>query len=337
LNNYSDRSNVQAGLLLCLLCFSLSLPIKLPAEVIGVRLPSYDSSGRLLWEISASEVRPMDEESYFAVNPSFSILENRQATTTAKSSAGFFDMAENKAKGNEVLEVRGTGFSAYGSPWEFERNDHEKARLSFAEQANIGFDYELAPQFAGLSRNSNQTVADDHALAQKKGQKWVHPSLPDLDEFPTTAWAKSFLLIDQGNGKHQFELKGDAEIKMQMVDKNGSGTQETIITCEQAILNLVNDRNNSQPTDGKILKIEANGNVVVQQPTRTCTAQSIHWHEDGAGLILDGNATVYDSKWGKAEGAKIILRKEDGRAEVVGGEGRSKLSIPMSPKFRFPK
>jgi hypothetical protein len=337
LNNYSDRWNLQTGLWLCLLCLHLSLPINVPAEVMGVRLPSYDSSGRLLWEISASEVRPMDEESYYAVNPSFSILENRQATTIAKSSAGFFDMAENKAKGKEVLEVRGNGFSAYGSPWEFERNEQEEARLSFAEQANVGFDYELAPQFAELSRKSNQTVAEDYALAQKKGKKWVRPPLPDLEAFPTTAWAKSFLLIDHGNGKHQFELKGDVEIKMQMVDENGSGAQETIITCKQATLNLVNDRNNSQTKAGKIQKIDAQGNVVVKQPTRTCTAQSIHWHEDGAGLILDGNATVYDSKWGKAEGAKIILRKEDGRAEVVGGEGRSKLSIPMSPKFRFPK
>lgn len=323
--------------MICLLYLNLLLPANLSAEVMGVRLPSYDSLGRLLWEISASEVRPMDNESYYALNPSFSILENRQATTTAKSSTGFFDMAENKAKGEEVLEVKGNGFSAYGSPWEFERNEVDKARLSFAEQANVGFDYELAPQFAGLSRDSSKVDADDPILRQRKGKNGVRDPLPDLDDFPTTAWAQSFLLIDQGNGKHQFELKGDTEIKMQMVDENGSDTQETIITCEQATLNLVNERNSSQPSAGKILKIEANGNVMVQQPTRTCTAQSILWSEDGAGLILDGNATVYDSKWGKAEGSKIILRKEDGRAEVVGGVERSKLSIPMSPNFRFPK
>jgi len=321
----------------CLLCLNLSLLANLSADVMGVRLPSYDSMGRLLWEISASEVRPMDNESYYALNPSFSILENRQATTTAKSSTGFFDMAENKAKGEEVLEVKGNGFSAYGSPWEFERTEVDKARLSFAEQANVGFDYELAPQFAELSRDSSEVDADELKWGQKKGKMGGRAPLPDLDDFPTTAWAQSFLLIDQGNGKHQFELKGDTEIKMQMVDENGSDAEETIITCEQATLYLVNERNSSQPTAGKILKIEALGNVMVQQPTRTCTAQSILWNEDGAGLILDGNATVYDSKWGKAEGSRIILRKEDGRAEVVGGEGRSKLSIPMSPNFRFPK
>ena len=323
--------------MLCLLCFNLSLSNKLSAEVMGVRLPSYDSMGRLLWEISASELKTMDKESYFALNPSFSILENRKATTTAKSTTGFFDMVKNKARGEEVLEVKGNGFSAYGSPWEFERNELEKARLSFAEQVNVGFDYELAPHFAGLSRDSSKVVADDHTLVQKRGGELARPILPDLDDFPSIAWATSFLLIDQGNGKHQFQLRGDVEIKMHMVDENSSDALETIITCEQATLNLFNDRNNSHDTAGKIQKIEAHGNVIVQQPNRICTAQAIHWHEDSAGLILDGNATVYDSKWGEAEGTRIILRKEDGRAAVFGGVGRSKLIIPMSPNVIFPK
>ena len=88
LNNYLDME--WAGWTIDLLALLESfIAANLSAEVMGVRLPSYDSLGRLLWEISASEVRPMDNESYYALNPSFSILENRQATTTAKSSTGF--------------------------------------------------------------------------------------------------------------------------------------------------------------------------------------------------------------------------------------------------------
>ena len=41
---------------------------------------------------------------------------------------------------------------------------------------------------------------------------------------------------------------------------------------------------------------------------------------------------------GEATGERIILHKDDGRAEVIGGKkGRSKLALPGLPAFSFPK
>ncbi len=303
-------------------------------EVIGVRLPSYDSLGRLLWEISAAKVELIEEDSYYAQNPTLSILENRRATTTAQSTDGYFDVNQRTAKGGKTLEVSGNGFTAFGRPWTFEQNEKDdSSRLSFSEYANIGFDYELGSHFAGLPQSRSSSGSESFSGKTARDER-ADPSAK-LEDFPTTAWAKRCELIDLGNGKHRFLLDGETEIRMEMEDVNGSGSQITTITCDQAIMELVDDKNQSNGIE--IKRVEASGDVVVKQPTRTCTAGTIEWEEDGRGLVLEGNAKVYDVKWGKAEGAKIILRKEDGRAEVVGGEGRSKLSIPISPKFKFPK
>ena len=56
------------------------------------------------------------------------------------------------------------------------------------------------------------------------------------------------------------------------------------------------------------------------------------------GSSLDGGAVVSDDHWGEAIGERIILHKEDGRAEVIGGKkgGRNYL-CPDCRHFSFPK
>jgi len=320
-------------LIKCTLFFTPSL-FSISDGVIDVRLPAYDSSGRLLWEMTAAELELLEDKSYFALNPTLSILENRKPTTQAFSKDGIFDLNKNTAGGNDVLYIKGNGFGALGNPWTFEGQDSEQSsRLHFAENGNVGFDYDLGREFAGLALpDTKDQSTHNHSLIKE-----IKNAFPDVNAFPTTAKAESMLLLDLGGGKHEFVLRGQTEIKMKPADNNGTLSQTTVITCEEAVVELENDPNRSDKKNmGEIKKITATGKVIISQPFRICKADRIEWNEEGGGgLLLEGSAEVHDSKWGKAEGEKILLRKEDGRAEVMGGESRSKLSIPISPNFNL--
>lgn len=306
---------------------------------INVSLPAYNSDGRIHWELHASKVDPIATNEYRATNPSLCILQDNKPETIAKSSEGFFNLQKHLAHGESTLSVYGRGFEAAGNAWTFEgSNIAGGTRLSCSNDAKVAFEYELNHHLASNPVN----VSKKYSKSQITPKSFSSPYPKDAaSDFPTVAWAKKFDLFDQGLGNYKFILVGDVLIKMTAREGNQTQAEKTSISCHRLVINLNNeDGNTTKGKFGVIEKLYAQGSVILKQPARICRSEELFWNHDNGEILLEGNASVMDSQWGKAEGEKIILRKEDGRAEVVGGEsGRSKLSISdlVLPPINFPK
>ena len=230
----------------------------------------------------------------------------------------------------------GEGFSADGKNWTFEDlnlNTESRSKFAFSEQSRVGFEHEVGSELlagSGPVTPSSQVLLGGSSVHEKKNTK--------EKGFPTTARAQRFELIDLGHGRHEILLEHDVEIRMEFTEENGTDIQVAIIECNEAKVSLGGDKNSTKRTLGKIVRIHAVGQVVLKQPGRSCFSDKLLWEAKGGQVFLEGNASVSDQRWGIASGERIILRKEDGRAEVKGGQGaRSSLSLPPLPEFSFPR
>ena len=299
-----------------------------PKGAIEVRIPTYDTNGRLNWELEADEVDIMDNGIYSAKKPKIYILENQKPVTTAQSNSGIFDIGRGLASGNESLLVEGDGYEAIGRPWTFEENiSGGNHKLAFSERGKIGFDDNVDDGFfnevSEIVETSSRNTSDQLAPEE----------IDEIDfskEFPTTAFAKLIEILDLGDGKRRILLEDDVQIKIEDLETNSSIQQYSTIVCNWAEIILGNQRLESKiDSFGKISKIHAKGNVELIQPLRRSSGEELKWSDKNAQIELLGNAQVYHQKWGKAQGEKIIISEKDGRAEVIGGNrGRSRLSLP---------
>ncbi len=302
---------------------------------LDVRIPAYDGNGRLLWELSASEVDLLEKQTYDARNPQVRVLQGNQPTLSARSSSGTFDLESSYAKGSDALWVEGSGFQAVGRPWQFESGVSDgSTKLSFSDRSEVGFDFELGPVLTG------ETSGQVEGSSRKElGEGMPHEKIDD-NEFPTLARSRHSVVLDLGGGNHKFLLENEVLIEMKIQDENASGFQVATISCSRLVVDLKKDSNTSdQGAFGQIVRIHAEGNVVMNDPARKCSAEQLLWlAEEGGSVLLEGDALVLDRQWGEARGEKIILRKEDGRAEVIGGkDGWSRIALPAIPAFSFPK
>ena len=109
-------------------------------------------------------------------------------------------------------------------------------------------------------------------------------------------------------------------------------TENASISCESAEIQL----SEGSDGDGEVSGIHATGSVNLKQLGRECWADQLMWDANDSKVSLLGNARVMDDEWGEATGEKILLEKGKGRAQVIGGsQGRSKLSLPIFPRFLF--
>ena len=304
---------------------------------IEVRIPTYDQSGRLNWELEAAEVDIVEEGIYSAKNPKMFILENRKLTTIAKSNAGLFNISEGMANGSGNLFVEGDGFEAIGRPWSFVEDTNEGiSRLAFSEQGKIGFEDKPDANFfaSGGKEITGSRVSGVRPVLGNSLEK-----APDFSkDFPTTAHAKKIVLDDLGGGERRFVLKQEVLIEIVDSESNSSETETSTIVCDRAEILLGKEGNGRElDTLGKISQIHAAGNVQFLQPLRKSSADELKWTEESGRVDLLGNAKVFHQKWGEAQGEKISISEKDGRAEVVGGnQGRSKLLLPALNKTRIP-
>ena len=298
---------------------------------IDVRIPAYDDNGRLHWELQADEVELLGDKKYNAKQPVMRILEKNRPVSEAYSNSGTFDLVRGSAYGKDRLVVDGDGFEAEGKGWSFETVDKgARNRLEFSQDARVGFAHEVG----GLLALGPQVPTDQAPLISRAN----HRNLEELRKFPTLAQAKKFELIDLGKGRHKFLLEENVHIEMEFYDANLSEKHLATISCELAVIDLGKEDNSSSQVIGKILRIQAKEKVRLTQPGRFCAAENLIWNAKGGEVLLDGGAVVSDEQWGEATGERIILHKDDGRAEVIGGKkGRSKLALPGLPAFSFPK
>jgi hypothetical protein len=327
---YHLKDSIYIGLII--LGFLQSLLGDRPGAM-DVRIPAYDDQGRLHWELQAKEVEVLGNKKYNAKQPVMRFLERNRPVSQAYSASGTFDLGLGSAFGKDRLVVDGEGFEAEGRQWSFEEvNKGARNRLEFSEDAKVAFAHEVGSLLA---------LGPEVPKENKEHQKSRTPanrSSIELRRFPTTAQAKKFELVDLGLGRHKFLLEENVHIEMEFYDANLSGKQLVTISCERAVIDLGQEDNASSQVIGKIVRIHAKGKVQLTQPGRSCIAENLIWNAKGGEVLLDGGAVVSDDHWGEAIGERIILHKEDGRAEVIGGKmGRSKLSLPGLPAFSFPK
>jgi hypothetical protein len=300
---------------------------------IDVCIPAYDNHGRLHWELQAKEVEVLGDKKYNAKQPVMRIVERNRPVSKAYSASGTFDLGLGTAFGKDRLVVDGEGFEAEGRQWSFEEvNKGARNRLEFSEDARVAFAHEVGNLLALGPEVPMENK--EHRVNRTQGNR----SSKELQKFPTIAQAKKFELVDLGKGRHKFLLEENVHIEMEFEDANLSGKQLVTISCESAVIDLGKEDNASSQVIGKIVRIHAKGKVQLTQPGRSCVAENLVWNAKGGEVLLDGGAVVSDEHWGEAIGERIILHKEDGRAEVIGGKkGRSKLSLPGLPAFSFPK
>lgn len=301
---------------------------------LDVRIPSYDGDGRLHWELQAEEVELLGDKKYLAKEPRMRMLESNRPVSEARSVSGTFDLGNGSAYGADRLIVDSEGFEAEGREWTFQEiQKGARSRLAFTDDARVGFTHELGTLFAA---GPSVPVIENSRVSPKGGHRKKEPS--KNRKFPTLAYAKKFELIDLGKGRHKFLLEKEVLLEIEFSEDNSSEIQLATISCDRAVVDLGPEDNSSIQAIGKILRIHAEGEVRMKQPGRFCSAQKFHWQAAGGEVVLNGEAVVLDDQWGEASGERIILRKEDGRAEVVGGEkGRSRLALPSLPAFTFPK
>ena len=300
---------------------------------IDVCIPAYDNHGRLHWELQAKEVEVLGDKKYNAKQPVMRIVERNRPVSKAYSASGTFDLGLGTAFGKDRLVVDGEGFEAEGRQWSFEEvKKGARNRLEFSEDAKVTFADEVGSLFALGPKMPEEK--NEHQLNRTPANR----NSKESRKFPTLAHAKKFELVDLGKGRHKFLLEENVHIEMEFDDANLSGKQLVTISCKHAVIDLGEEDNSSSQVIGKILRIHAKGKVKLTQPGRSCVAENLIWNAKGGELLLDGGAMVSDDQWGEATGERIILHKEDGRAEVIGSKnGRSKLSLPGLPAFSFPK
>jgi lipopolysaccharide export system protein LptA len=284
---------------------------------LDVVIPSYDSEGRILWELRALSVEPIGDDQFLAREPVLEMLNDQNDSSIAQSDRGVFDLAKGRARGENTMKVTGDGFEAVGHDWSFnERKPNQSQRVRFDQQTTIGFEDDFDELLAGLPPNNVDPVSP------KKNKNTSTP-IADIGQFPTHAYALHFELISLDAGGHQFILNGDVSVN----------TKGASISCDVAEIFL----GSGQDGQTEVSKIDASGSVKLTQLGRECWADHLNWDTNKSQVVLKGNARVLDAEWGEATGEKILLEKGRGRAQVIGGkQGRSKLSLPNLNGFSLP-
>lgn len=297
-----------------------------------VIIPTYNSDGRINWELKADEVDTIDEGLYRARNPKIFILEKKSPSTIANSNSGTFNINQGIANGTENLYVEGQGFEAIGRPWIFEENiDDGRNRLSFIDQGKIGFESGVNSGFiSGQEKKSfSSTTPDLENIANSKAE--LEPQFSK--DFPTTAYGRRIDLYDLGDGRRRIVLENDVFINIKDLETNSTEGKSSTISCDWAEIFIGKDQNKSLDSFGRISEIHAVGRVRLNQPLRQSSADELKWSDDSGRVDLFGGATVFHQEWGEAHGERIIIWEVDGRAEVVGGnQGRSRLLLPALSK-----
>ncbi len=308
--------------LLSLLCMPLmaATPIEKDLSEEGVRLlkiPGFNESGRIAWELHANEVSFKKDGVYEAFDLFLQTMTGFNQSE-AQSEQGLFQPESGKAWGEKRLRVNGKGFVAEGSRWLWRNKiDRGDQLMAFKENAKVSFNDNLLPddregEGAGEKNESAAESEDDGGGVFKTMTEAIYIEI--LEVSPT---------------QNRFLLEG----KVEVVSSN------LRISCDWMEILFEKDGNRSLKSDelGKISLISATGKVRMIQEGRSSRADKLILNAVEGEALLEGNATVEDASYGIVKGDQIILERGRRRAKVLGKDGnRPSLQLPDIPGLEFP-
>ena len=290
-------------------------------DEVGVRalkIPGFDNSGRISWELEAKEVNFQKDGVYEAFDLVLRTLTGFNRSN-ARSRQGIFQPKEGKAWGESVLEVEGSGYLAEGKRWLWKNEIEDGEQLmAFQENGKVLFEDDLLIERNTESRGSiDENQSDSEAVEKKK-------------LFKTLAQAEYIEVLELSPIQNRFLLKKKVEVRS--IDLN--------ISCDSMEIFFDKDSNRTKNSKslGRISRIVAIGNVQMFQDGRNSFADGLRIDVISGEAVLSGNARVEDEDYGVAKGNEIILERGKRRAKIVGtDEERPSLQLPEIPDFGFPK
>jgi lipopolysaccharide export system protein LptA len=279
--------------------------------VRNLRMPGFDDTGMMAWELFAKEVDFQNDGVYEAFDL---VLETMTGfnESLAKSKRGLFKPSQGKAWGDTLLEIQGKGFWAQGKRWSWANKiDQGDQLMAFKENGEVLF---------------------KENLLLEKNQKPENSTSPkDQDTiFKTHTSANYIEILELSPSQNRFLLEGQVTVKSESLE----------IECAWMEILFEKDVNASKGDSslGKISKIMARGKVEMKQYGRRSYADELTIEARTGQALLKGNARVEDDEYGIAEGSEIVLEKGKRRAQVIGGKGkRPSLQLPEIPDFGFPQ
>ena len=305
--------------------FCLSTPKSNFSSVLNIKIPGFNESGFLSWEIHADKISNKEKNLISAVKPSIYTYQNQKIQLTANTSSGLFDLKAGSAWGNHSMVVTGDGFSGQGMGWHWlEETSSGFNQIIFRNRAEITFWGGLNDSFTfDYDREGRECSPDDSTDEHAENIK---------NPVPTIASANYLEFLSVKEGVHRFLMDGNVSI-------SGNNLH---LTCEKVELLFIKDANETSAEIGRINKIEALGNVVLSQSGRKSYANEMTLDVPNGTAELRGSlksgklARVVDDEWGEASGERIILMKGKRMAKVVGNKGgRARLELPPIPDFGF--
>lgn len=279
--------------------------------VRNLRMPGFDDTGMMAWELFAKEVDLQNDGVYEAFDL---VLETMTGfnESLAKSKRGLFKPSQGEAWGDTLLEVQGKGFWAQGKRWSWANKiDQGDQLMAFKENGEVLF--------------------KENLLLEKNQKPESSTSPKDQDTiFKTHTSANYIEILELSPSQNRFLLEGQVTVKSESLE----------IECAWMEILFEKDVNASKGDSslGKISKIMARGKVEMKQYGRRSYADELTIEARTGQALLKGNARVEDDEYGIAEGSEIVLEKGKRRAQVIGGKGkRPSLQLPEIPDFGFPK
>ena len=289
------------------------------SSVSKLRIPNFNESGYLDWELHAATVSPQGNDLFLTTNPMLYLYSDQIIETTARSELGVFSLQLGQAYGDSIFNVEGNGFTASGKDWIWNNSTKRgKNQISFRQRSIVTFKEGLGSFFAMDKRepqfSCNYEINDEKKNDSNKSLKLTIAEADYLE----------FLSIEENS--HRFLLDGNVSVE----------GINLFLTCEKMEVLFNKDENTSSSPVGKISMIYATGYIVLKQDGRTSFSDSMTLDLREGTAFLRGNARVVDDEWGEAAGETIILEKGKRMAKVLGGKnGRPKLELPPLPDLGF--
>ena len=276
-----------------------------------LRVPGFDDSGMMAWELFANEVNFQRDGVYEAFDLVLDTMTGFNESN-AKSKQGLFNPNLGQAWGESFLEVQGKGFWAKGKKWTWANKIESGDQLmAFKESGEVLFE-------------------DNLLIENNKAKKDPIPKKVETSLFNTHTSANYIEILELSPNQNRFLLEGQVLVKSESLE----------IKCTWMEILFEKDANTSRASSsmGKIGKIIARGKVAMKQPGRRSYADELVIETSTESAVLKGNARVEDDEYGLAKGNEIVLEKGKRRAKVIGGKDvRPSLQLPEIPDFGFPK
>ena len=119
-------------------------------------IPQFDEDGHLSWELHASEVQAKGQDVFITSNPILYLYTKQTLELTARGVDGKFFLETEQARGANLLDVVGNGFSANGYDWQWNSfSANGRNQMIFKRNSKVVFTSGLGDFFADNSADKD--------------------------------------------------------------------------------------------------------------------------------------------------------------------------------------